>query len=86
MKELYKPFKSTVKNKKFDVYVKGKGNKTKKISFGDSRYKDFTQHKDKKRRDNYLKRARGILKKDGTPAYLDKNSPAYWSYYYLWDG
>lgn len=86
MKELYKPFKSTVKNKKFDVYVKGKGNKIKKISFGDSRYEDFTQHKDKKRRDNYLKRARGILKKDGTPAYLDKNSPAYWSYYYLWEG
>ena len=52
-KELYKPFKSKAKNKKFSVYVLKNGKKT-LIHFGDSRYEDFTQHKDLKRRERYL--------------------------------
>ena len=38
MVELYKPFKSKAKNKKYSVYVKGKGGKPRLIHFGDSRY------------------------------------------------
>lgn len=85
-KELYKPFKSKITGKKFSVYVKGPNGNPRLIHFGDSNYEDFTQHRDRKRRESYLKRARGILKKDGTPAYKDKNSPAYWSYHFLWKG
>ena len=82
--ELYKPFPSKAKNKKFSVFVKADSGKKKLIHFGDSRYQDFTQHKDKKRRDSYRKRARGIENKKGEKVYLKKNSPAYWSYNFLW--
>ena len=82
--ELYKPFPSKRKNKKFSVFVKSDSGKRKLISFGDKRYQDFTQHKDPKRRENYRRRARGIKNKKGEKVYLDKNTPAYWSYNYLW--
>jgi len=39
-KKLYKPFKSSAKNKKYSVYVM-KNNKKKLIHFGDSRYGQF---------------------------------------------
>ena len=84
-KELYKPFKSKAKNKKFSVYVMKNGKKT-LINFGDSRYEDFTQHKDKTRRDNYLKRAKGIKDKNGNLTWKDKNTSNYWSIHYLWAG
>ncbi len=84
-KELYKPFKSKAKNKKFSVYVMKNGKKT-LINFGDSRYEDFTQHKDKKRRENYLKRAKGIKDKNGNLTWKDKNTSNYWSVHYLWNG
>lgn len=80
---------SKTKNKKYDVKVNGKW-----ISFGDKRYEHFEDkalgsysnlnHFDKKRRANFRARVKGIKLKDGTPAYLNKNSPAYWSYHYLW--
>lgn len=80
---------SKTKNKKYDVKVNGKW-----IPFGDTRYEHFEDkalgsysnlnHFDKKRRSSYRSRVRGIKLKDGTPAYLNKNSPAYWSYHYLW--
>ena len=54
-KELYKPFPSTRKNKKFSVYVMKEGTK-RLIHFGDNRYQDFRQHKDEKRRQSYLKK------------------------------
>ena len=84
-KELYKPFKSKAKNKKFSVYVMKNGKKT-LINFGDSRYEDFTQHKDKKRRENYLKRAKGIKDKNGNLTWKDKNTANYWSVHYNWAG
>ena len=40
MKELYKPFKSQAKNKKYSVYVKN-GSKIKLIHFGDKRYQHY---------------------------------------------
>jgi len=84
-KELYKPFPSKAKNKKFSIYVMKDGKK-KLINFGNTNYEDYTQHKDEKRRQAYLKRARGIKDKDGNLTYKDKNTANYWSYHYLWDG
>ncbi len=84
-KVLYKPFKSKAKNKKYSVYVMKDGKK-KLIHFGDSRYEDFTQHKDKERRKSYLKRARGIKNKKGELTYKDKNTANYWSIKLLWNG
>ena len=83
--DLYKPFKSKAKNKKFSVYVMKNGKKT-LINFGDSRYQHFTQHKDEKRRDNYLKRAKGIKDKAGNLTWKNKNTSNYWSVHYLWAG
>jgi len=84
-KPLYKPFKSKAKNKKFSVYVMKDGKK-KLINYGDSRYEDFTQHKDKERRKSYLLRAKGIRNKKGELTWKDKNSANYWSVKTLWAG
>ena len=84
-KELYKPFKSKAKNKKFSVYVMKDGKK-KLIHFGDSRFQDFTQHKDEKRRKSYLARAKGIKNKKGELTWKDKNSANYYSVRLLWNG
>ena len=65
------------------------------IHFGDTRYEQFEDrtplklyshlnHFDKKRRMNYLQRAKGIKDKNGNLTYLDKNSPNYYSVKYLW--
>ncbi len=71
--------KSKRKNKKWSVKVK---NKT--IHFGDSRYQDYTMHKNKERRKRYRLRHKKILTKDGRVAYLQKNKPAFWAYHVLW--
>ena len=78
MPELYKPFKSDAKNKRYSVYVKKDG-KVKKIHFGDSRYKVFFEHKDKARQKSYLARAKGIKNKGGKLTWKDKNSANYWA-------
>ena len=83
--ELYKPFKSKAKNKKYSVYVMKNGSK-RLIHFGDSRMQDFTQHKDQKRRSSYLARARGIKNKKGELTYKDKNTANYWAIRVLWNG
>ena len=76
-----------------DVYVSKRKNKkyavdynNKKIHFGDVRYDDYLDHKDDKRRENYLKRAKKIKNKKGELTYKDKNSPNFWSTFVLWDG
>ena len=43
MKELYTPFKSQAKNKKYSVYVRN-GSKIKLIHFGDKRYHSSIKH------------------------------------------
>ena len=83
--ELYKPFKSSAKDKKFSVYVMKDGKK-RLIHFGNSNYKDFTQHKDETRRKSYLARAKGIKNKKGELTWKDKNTSNYWSVHYLWNG
>ena len=81
--ELYKPFKSKKKGKKYSVYVKDR----KLIHFGATGYPDFRSGTATlKQRDRYLKRARGQLTKEGKKAYLDKNRASYWAVKYLWKG
>ena len=82
-KQLYKPFKSTRKNKKFSVFIMKDGKK-RLIHFGDSRFEDFTQHGDKKRQKSYLARSKGIKNKKGELTWKDRTSPNYYSVRYLW--
>jgi hypothetical protein len=82
-KPLYKPVKSSNPKKKGMVYVKKDGNK-KLIHFGDANMKDFTQHKDKDRRKNYLARSAGIKDKSGNLTAKNKNSANYWARKILW--
>jgi len=85
-KQLYKPFKSKTKGKKMSVYVKNKKTgKPKLINFGDSNMKDFTQHKNEKRRKSYLARSGGIKDGKGNLTKNDKNSANYWSRKVLWN-
>ena len=93
-KPLYKPFKSTAKNKKYSVYVLKDGKK-RLIHFGDKRYKHFKDklgkytnlnHNDKDRRERYLKRAKAIKDRSGNLTWKDKNSANYYAVKYLWDG
>lgn len=71
---------STRKNKKYVVTLKD----GKKINFGDSRYEDFTMHKDPIRRKSYRTRAASIRDKEGRLTYTNKKSPNFWSYHLLW--
>lgn len=96
MEDLYKIKKSNRKNKKYMVLVKGKTGKPKTIHFGDTRYEHFEDtalglyknlnHYDMKRRERYLKRAKGIKDKEGKLTWKDKNSPNYYSVKFLWRG
>ena len=82
--------KSTRRFKKYMVLYDNKW-----IHFGDTRYgqyKDSTplklytnlNHNDNKRRQNYLRRAKGIKDGKGNLTYLNKNSANYYSVKYLW--
>jgi hypothetical protein len=86
-KPLNKPFKSDVKGKKYSVYVKD-GDKIKKVNFGAKGAPDFRGTDGKKasaeQRKSFRSRMMGIKRKDGSYAYKDKTSPAYWSLNYLW--
>lgn len=64
------------KKKKFDAIIDGK----KTISFGDSAYQDYRQHKDPKRRENYISRH---SKEDWSKSNIA--SPAWMSRYILWE-
>ena len=84
-KTLYKPKKSTKSGKKYMVYVKGDNGNPKLIHFGASGMDDWRSGKaSKEQRKSYRARAAGIKTKDGKQAIKDKNSPAWWSYHYLW--
>lgn len=51
------------------------------VHFGDSRYQDYTQHKDKERRKRYLERHRS--REDWTLNGID--TPGFWSRWLLWN-
>jgi len=71
--------KGTGKNKKLKaIFYDDQGKKIKTTQFGDSRYEDYTQHKDKKRRSKYRDRHKKDLEKG------DYMSAGYLSYYILW--
>ena len=81
--ELYKPFKSKAKNKKYSVYVK-QNSKTKLIHFGDKRYKHYKDkiglyshldHNNEKKKKSYHSRFEPTN---------DKNIAKYWSHKILW--
>ena len=55
------------------------------IHFGDTRYQDYRQHKDKKRRLSYLKRASKIRDKKGNLTINNPYSANYWAARYLWN-
>lgn len=78
-----KPIASDKKNKKKMVLVK-RGDRVKLVHFGQKGYQDFTQHKDKKRRKNYLTRSAGIKNKSGQLTKNDPFSPNYWARRELW--
>lgn len=78
-----KPIKLKSGKHKRAVLAK-KGNKVKLVRYGRVGYEDFTTHKDEDRRQRFRARFRGILKKDGKPAYKDKWQAAYWAYNDLW--
>jgi hypothetical protein len=69
------------------------GKKIKSVLFGDRRYEHYfdrigmwseLNHNDRKRRAAYRKRHEGVLLKDGTPAYMQPYTPAFFSYHLLW--
>lgn len=66
--------KSSRKNKKF--MIKSEGNKT--VHFGDSRYSDYTIHKDEDRKKRYILRHR--MRED----WSDPQTAGFWSYHLLW--
>ncbi len=71
--------KGTAKNKKLKaIFYDDEGKKIKTSQFGDVRYEDYTQHKDKTRRDKYRSRHKGSLEKG---SYM---SPNHLAYYILW--
>tara|TARA_R110000823_G_scaffold191906_4_gene323547 strand:+ start:1279 stop:1569 length:291 start_codon:yes stop_codon:yes gene_type:complete len=82
-KPLYKPVKSRNPKKKGMVFVMKEGKK-RLIHFGDSSMQDFTQHKNKERRKNYLTRSAGITNKQGVKTANNKNYSNYWSRVINW--
>jgi hypothetical protein len=84
--ELYKPFVSKAKNKKYSVYVKGDTKSGMKIiHFGDKRYGQF---KDKLGHYKHLdhgdpKRKRLYYIRHGKPK-GSKDKPKYWAHTILW--
>ena len=65
--------KSSKNNKKYDAVIDGK----KTVSFGDSKYQDYTTHKDNDRKQRYIDRHRKNEKwgKDGvdTAGFMSNN-------------
>lgn len=71
--------KGTSKNKKWKaIFYNDEGKKIKTTQFGDSRYEDYTQHKDKSRRDKYRERHKKDL------ASGDYKKAGFLSFYILW--
>ena len=71
--------KGTAKNKKLKaIFYDEKGKKMRTVQFGDNRYEDYTQHKEKSRRDKYRSRHKKDLERGN---YM---SAGHLSYYILW--
>ena len=71
---------SSRKNNKYVVTLPN----GKKVNFGSPKYEDFTLHKDEKRREKYLARAKKIKNKKGEFTHTNPESSNYWSVNLLW--
>ena len=71
--------KSDEKNKRYFVIYKNN-----KINFGLLGGHTFIDHHNKSKQNAYKARHSQIFLKDGTPAYKNKLSPAFWSWNLLW--
>ena len=69
---------SRVKGKRYYVIYKGK-----RINFGSATGKTFIDHKDERKRKAWRARHSKIMRQ-GKPAYLQKESPAFWAAKLLW--
>jgi hypothetical protein len=78
MFELYKIYKSNRDGKKYMINIVNPMTKNvNRIYFGDSRYEDYTIHKNRKRRESYrLRHARDKID--------DYTKPGFWSFHILW--
>lgn len=80
----FKLYPSTLKTKKYDIYVprrkngSEKGDRLKKVSFGAKGYEDYTIHKDKERKERYINRHRH-------DKLNDPYKPGFWAMYVLWN-
>jgi hypothetical protein len=73
----FKP--GTAKNKKWKaIFYDDAGKKIRTSQFGDKRFEDYTQHRDKSRRDKYRKRHKSDLKSG------DYMKPGFLSWHILW--
>ena len=72
--------KSKRKNKKWQVVIK-RNNKKKTIHFGDSRYSDYTLHKNKKRMELYTARHR--KRENWNKSGID--TAGFWSKHLIWN-
>lgn len=70
--------KSNSKNKKWDISLYKNGTKVKKLSIGDSRYEDYTQHKDDNRKALYKSRHRN-------EDWDDYYTKGFWAKHLLWN-
>ena len=76
--------RSKRKHKKWMAILQDTSNETQIVHFGDSRYEDYTQHKDETRRESYRARASKIRNKKGDLTIQDPLSANAWSYHVLW--
>lgn len=80
---MYRISKSPLKTKKLRVFFRQGANEV-HVDFGHTQYEDFTQHKDKARRKNYLTRSSGIRDSQGRLTKDNPFSANYWSRRILW--
>lgn len=79
-----KPINAPDGAKQKKMVLAKKGDEVKLVRFGLRGMEDFTQHKDPKRRENYLSRSAGIKDKNGNLTKDDKFSANYWARKVLW--
>ena len=82
--KISEPSRTNRKGKKYQVTVERSDGRKKTVAWGDSSREDYLVHKDEKRRKNFLSRAGGIKKKDGSLAMNDPFSPNFYSTKYSW--
>ncbi len=71
--------KSSRRSKKFMVRFRGN-----LIHFGAAGFQDFLDHGDARRRESYLRRARGIRDGHGRLTHRDRNRANFWAINLLW--